>query len=87
MRFVLTNGEYSEASFLLVHFKSRDLEHLHKQGRFWHLFTFANGSFGGAVISQDERVCNNIQQSRPVSLKQVYVGHLHYPLSPLEWRG
>ncbi|KAM5346072.1 hypothetical protein ACJ41O_009077 [Fusarium nematophilum] len=44
-------------SFLLIHFKSRDLQKLHKQGRFWHLFLFNQGSFGGAVISQDE---NNI---------------------------
>ena len=34
----------------LVHFKSRDLARLHKQGQFWHIF-FSNGS---AIISQDE---------------------------------
>jgi FAD-dependent monooxygenase len=35
----------------LVHFKSRDLEGLQKQGQFWHIF-FSNGS---AIISQDEK--------------------------------
>ena len=34
----------------LVHFKSRDLTHLHKQGQFWHII-FSNGS---VIISQDE---------------------------------
>ncbi|RTE70052.1 hypothetical protein BHE90_015556 [Fusarium euwallaceae] len=53
-------------SFLLIHFESRDLENLHKQGRFWHLFLFNQGSFGGAVISQDE--------------KSIFT--VHYPLGP-----
>ncbi|KAH7134300.1 FAD-binding domain-containing protein [Dactylonectria macrodidyma] len=40
---------------LLVHFKSRDLARLHKQGRFWHIFLVGeSGGFQGAVISQDE---------------------------------
>jgi hypothetical protein len=34
----------------LVHFKSRDLIRLHKQGQFWHIL-FSNGS---VIISQDE---------------------------------
>lgn len=34
----------------LVHFKSRDLARLQKQGQFWHIF-FSNGA---AIISQDE---------------------------------
>lgn len=34
----------------LVHFKSRDLTALHKQGQFWHIFF----SHGGVIISQDE---------------------------------
>ncbi|KAE8378186.1 FAD binding domain-containing protein [Aspergillus bertholletiae] len=34
----------------LVHFKSRDLDRLHRQGQFWHIF-FTNGS---CIISQDE---------------------------------
>ncbi|KAF7161691.1 hypothetical protein CNMCM5623_007178 [Aspergillus felis] len=43
---------------VLVHFKSRDLSRLQKQGQFWHLF-FPNaasdgGSIKGAVIAQDE---------------------------------
>ncbi|EEU35147.1 uncharacterized protein NECHADRAFT_88697 [Fusarium vanettenii 77-13-4] len=44
-----------EGSFLLIHFESRDLENLHKQGRFWYLFLFNQGAFGGVVISQDEK--------------------------------
>jgi hypothetical protein len=40
---------------LLVHFKSRDLTRLHKQGQFWHIFLLAeHGGFGGAIIAQDE---------------------------------
>ncbi|KAH6879566.1 FAD-binding domain-containing protein [Thelonectria olida] len=40
---------------LLVHFKSRDLTRLHKQGRFWHIFLVGeSGGFEGAIISQDE---------------------------------
>lgn len=33
-----------------MHFKSRDLEKLHKQGQFWHIFF----SHGAVIISQDE---------------------------------
>ncbi|KAL4801513.1 FAD binding domain-containing protein [Aspergillus unguis] len=41
---------------LLVHFKSRDLTRLHKQGRFWHIFLLgASGAFEAAIISQDEK--------------------------------
>ncbi|GAT21141.1 monooxygenase [Aspergillus luchuensis] len=36
---------------LLVHLKSRDLEVIHRQGQFWHLFL----SKGSVVISQDEK--------------------------------
>jgi hypothetical protein len=40
---------------LLVHFKSRDLTRLHKQGRFWHLMCITEpGVFGGVMIAQDE---------------------------------
>lgn len=35
---------------LLVHFKSRDLTRLQKQGQFWHIFF----THGGVIISQDE---------------------------------
>jgi FAD-dependent monooxygenase len=35
---------------MLIHFKSRDLTNLHKQGQFWHII-FATGSF---IIAQDE---------------------------------
>lgn len=34
-----------------VHFKSRDLESLHKQGQFWHIF-FPTGA---VILSQDGR--------------------------------
>ncbi|KAJ5532324.1 FAD binding domain-containing protein [Penicillium frequentans] len=41
---------------LLVHFKSRDLTRLHKQGRFWHTFLLGvSGEFEAAIISQDEK--------------------------------
>ena len=40
----------SPAAMGLVHFRSRDLGVLHKQGQFWHIFF----SKGGAIISQDE---------------------------------
>ncbi|PYH37631.1 monooxygenase [Aspergillus neoniger CBS 115656] len=36
---------------LLVHLKSRDLEVIHRQGQFWHLFL----SKGSVVITQDEK--------------------------------
>jgi FAD-dependent monooxygenase len=40
---------------MLVHFKSRDLERLHKHGRFWHIFLAGpSGGLGGAIIAQDE---------------------------------
>ncbi|KXH60580.1 FAD binding domain-containing protein [Colletotrichum nymphaeae SA-01] len=38
------------SAMYLIHFKSRDLTALHKQGQFWHIF-FTSGS---VVISQDE---------------------------------
>ncbi|KAJ4154470.1 hypothetical protein NW754_001419 [Fusarium falciforme] len=45
----LVGGPAPMAMFL-VHFKSRDLTRLHKQGQFWHIF-FTTGS---VIISQDE---------------------------------
>jgi FAD binding domain len=40
---------------VLVHFKSRDLTRLYKQGRFWHIFFLAeHGGLRGAIIAQDE---------------------------------
>lgn len=40
---------------LLVHFKSRDLTRLQKQGQFWHIFFLGPpGELGGAIIAQDE---------------------------------
>lgn len=40
---------------LLVHFKSRDLTRIQKQGQFWHTFFMVEpGIFGGAMIAQDE---------------------------------
>ncbi|KAL6713048.1 hypothetical protein ACLMJK_009444 [Lecanora helva] len=43
----------------LVHFKSRDLSWLQRQGQFWHTFFPAHpessgGSIGGAIVAQDE---------------------------------
>jgi len=47
--------DYSPSCALLVHFKSRDLTRLRKQGRFWHIFFLQpHGGFGAAIISQDE---------------------------------
>jgi hypothetical protein len=46
----MTYRTHSPAAMLLVHFKSRDLTKLQKQGQFWHIF-FTNG---GVIISQDE---------------------------------
>ncbi|EXA32094.1 hypothetical protein FOVG_16671 [Fusarium oxysporum f. sp. pisi HDV247] len=44
------------ACVLLVHFKSRDLTQLHKQGRFWHMFLLGeSGGFEACIISQDEK--------------------------------
>lgn len=40
----------SPAAMYLVHFQSRDLTRLHKQGQFWHIF-FTSGA---VIISQDE---------------------------------
>ncbi|KAK6380082.1 hypothetical protein LTS17_005270 [Exophiala oligosperma] len=34
----------------LVHFRSRDLSRIHRQGQFWHIFF----THGGVIISQDE---------------------------------
>ena len=43
------------AMALLVHFKSRDLQRLHKQGHFWHIFfPHEKAGVGGAIIAQDE---------------------------------
>ncbi|KAM5356836.1 hypothetical protein ACJ41O_003482 [Fusarium nematophilum] len=39
---------------LLVHFKSRDLGRLQKQGQFWHLHTFSESGLMGAIVAQDE---------------------------------
>ncbi|KAH7161082.1 FAD-binding domain-containing protein [Dactylonectria macrodidyma] len=63
---ITMDGGPIPATFLLIHFKSRDLENLHKQGRFWHLFMLKDGAFGGAVIAQDE--------------KEIFT--VHFPLAP-----
>lgn len=39
---------------LLVHFKSRDLTRLHRQGRFWHIFFIGKAGLGGAIVAQNE---------------------------------
>ncbi|KAF5650796.1 phenol 2-monooxygenase [Fusarium tjaetaba] len=43
-------GGPTPAAMFLVHFKSRDLSKLHKQGQFWHIFF----TTGAVIISQDE---------------------------------
>ncbi|KAF5701106.1 phenol 2-monooxygenase [Fusarium mundagurra] len=43
-------GGPTPAAVFLVHFKSRDLSKLHKQGQFWHIFF----TTGAVIISQDE---------------------------------
>lgn len=44
------NPPPSPAKLFLVHFKSRDLTRIHRQGQFWHIF-FTSGH---VIISQDE---------------------------------
>ncbi|KAK5064728.1 hypothetical protein LTR84_000562 [Exophiala bonariae] len=46
----MTGGPVPGAMYL-IHFKSRDLEVLHRQGQFWHIFFLA----GSVIISQDEK--------------------------------
>ncbi|KAJ5909079.1 hypothetical protein N7495_001761 [Penicillium taxi] len=48
-----------QSSVVLIHFKSRDLTHLYRQGRFWHTFfprdpSISGNSVGGAIIAQNE---------------------------------
>ncbi|CZR49046.1 uncharacterized protein FPRO_12483 [Fusarium proliferatum ET1] len=43
-------GGPTPVAMFLVHFKSRDLSRLHKQGQFWHIFF----TTGAVIISQDE---------------------------------
>ncbi len=47
---VCLTSSHSPAKLHLVHFKSRDLSRLHRQGQFWHIF-FTSGH---VIISQDE---------------------------------
>lgn len=49
----------------MIHFKSRDLTRLHRQGLFWHIFFLDEGRFRGAIIAQDE--------------KDTWTTHLHIP--------
>ncbi|OAL44304.1 hypothetical protein IQ07DRAFT_578468 [Pyrenochaeta sp. DS3sAY3a] len=46
----------------LIHFKSRDLSRLHKQGQFWHIFF----THGACIIAQDEKDTWTIHIPRPV---------------------
>jgi FAD-dependent monooxygenase len=57
---------YSPSFTLLIHFKSRDLTRLQRQGQFWHIFFIGEGTFRGAIIAQDE--------------KDTWTTHLHLPL-------
>lgn len=49
----------------LIHFKSRDLGKLHRQGQFWHIF-FTSGS---VIISQDEKDTWTIHNPVPIGTK------------------
>ncbi len=40
----------SPGKLFLVHFKSKDLSRIHRQGQFWHIFFTS----GWAIIAQDE---------------------------------
>ncbi|KAK5064849.1 hypothetical protein LTR84_000683 [Exophiala bonariae] len=54
---------------LLVHFKSRDLARIRKQGRFWHIFFLQpHGGFGAAIISQDELYTFTVHLFLPLSV-------------------
>lgn len=46
----------------LIHFKSRDLTRLHRQGQFWHIFF----THGACIIAQDEIDTWTIHIPRPV---------------------
>ncbi|KAH8807752.1 FAD binding domain-containing protein [Xylogone sp. PMI_703] len=59
----LTGGPIPAAMYL-VHFKSRDLARLQKQGQFWHIY-FTNG---GVIISQDE--VDTFTTHLPISLDE-----------------
>lgn len=50
------NTWYSPSCALLVHFNSRDLGRLYRQGSFWHIFLLGqSGGFEAAIISQNEK--------------------------------
>ena len=55
---------YSPAALFLVHFKSRDLKRLHRQGQFWHIFF----SSGHAIIAQDEEDTWTLHTPIPLDL-------------------
>lgn len=55
---------YSPVALYLVHFKSRDLERLHRQGQFWHIFF----SSGHAIIAQDEEDTWTLHTPIPLDL-------------------
>ncbi|KAJ5669812.1 hypothetical protein N7462_010882 [Penicillium macrosclerotiorum] len=53
------DGGPLHSSVVLIHFKSRDLAGLHRQGQFWHTFfpsdpSINGDSVGGTIISQTE---------------------------------
>ncbi|KAF2827184.1 hypothetical protein CC86DRAFT_466010 [Ophiobolus disseminans] len=60
---------------LLVHFKSKDLTRLHKQGQFWHIFFIVEpGIFGGAIIAQDEIETWTVHYFLPVGTDTSTIG-------------
>lgn len=84
----------------LTHFKSKDLERLHRQGRFWHTFfptdpTTNNGSVGGAIIAQYgkektvTRVLGGMGSPYPISIDEVTATSIFTPTVALAetWSG
>ena len=61
-RTVKTDKPKSPGALYLVHFKSRDLSKLQRQGQFWHIF-FTSGS---TIIAQDEKDTWTIHTPVPI---------------------
>ncbi|KIW44404.1 uncharacterized protein PV06_02876 [Exophiala oligosperma] len=51
---------------LLVHFRSRDLTRLHKQGQFWHIFFIGQTGLGAAIVAQNEVDIWTVHQFLPL---------------------
>ncbi|OQV00123.1 FAD binding domain-containing protein [Cladophialophora immunda] len=59
---------------LLVHFRSRDLEKLHKHGRFWHLFVYGEEGLSGAAICQDDEYVFTTHLLLPLGVDHTQIG-------------